>query len=438
VQQKLFSFIQRIADECMKSLHCFTAVVYRTPPAPSVHAVTDPALLGLACGEVLIPLEQLRKAGSGTAALVKRGATLLFQAEVKRNYGQWLQLHVLRERYDLFMSYRWNERDTKFTEQLFDMLTNYSVGSRDRAVEAFLDRRRLQEGQLFQVDFAAALTHSLIVMPVVSVDALQKMLKHDPEIVDNVLLEWVMLLESYQAGRVLKVYPAVFGPRSVAGLGAEETIGDFFTDPTKDALPKITPTATIAQAAELLRKNGIEPSEKLHSYTVHSAVHSLLQFLLTQASQISGVRLVEEFAEKVVRLLQDCGDAALDSVVPDTSASSSITTPLQVPISAAPPAEVAPLTPVVASGGARPLKSLSVEEVGRVLLAIEMDSLVPLFAEKRVNGMLLHACEEAAELMSEDFGLTSKVKARALMGRIEEWRAGGVSLLSSALVSSGL
>jgi GTPase SAR1 family protein len=439
VQQKLFGFIQRIADECMKSLHCFTAVVYRTPPAPSVHAETDPALLGLACGEVLIPLEQLRKAGSGTAALVKRGTTLLSQAEVKRNYGQWLQLHVLRKRYDLFISYRWNERDTKFTEQLFDMLTNYSVGSRDRAVEAFLDRRRLQEGQLFQVDFAAALTHSLVVMPVVSVDALQKMLKHDPEIVDNVLLEWVMLLESYQAGRVLKVYPAVFGPRSVAGLGAEETIGDFFTDPTKDALPKIAPTATVAQAAELLRKNGIEPSEKLHSYTVHSTVHSLLQFLLTQASQISGVRLVEEFAEKVVRLLQDCGDAALDSVVPDTSAHSCTAVSLQVPVSTVPQlTEVGALTPVVACGGARPLKSLSVEEVGRVLLAIEMDSLVALFAEKRVNGMLLHACEEAAELMSEDFGLTSKVKARALMGRIEEWRAGGVSLLSSTLVSSGL
>jgi hypothetical protein len=39
---------------------------------------------------------------------------------------------------------------------------------------------------------------------------------------------------------------------------------------------------------------------------------------------------------------------------------------------------------------------------------------------------LLSNCEDVAELMSEDFGVTSKVKARTLMEKVHEWRTQGV------------
>jgi hypothetical protein len=68
-----------------------------------------------------------------------------------------------------------------------------------------------------------------------------------------------------------------------------------------------------------------------------------------------------------------------------------------------------------------------VEELGRALVLLEFGALVPIFAEKRVTGKLLSNCEDVAELMSEDFGVASKVKARTLMEQIEEWRAQGVS-----------
>lgn len=44
------------------------------------------------------------------------------------------------------------------------------------------------------------------------------MLEHCPDQVDNVLLEWVILLECHRCGRLWSVYPALFGPGVVHTL----------------------------------------------------------------------------------------------------------------------------------------------------------------------------------------------------------------------------
>jgi hypothetical protein len=385
----------------------------------------------LLANELLIPLSQLRKASKGESMLVRKGGrTLMTLQEVKSKYGQWLQLYDLRERYDVFLSYRWGRYDSEFTEQLFDMFTNLSLGAQNRAVEVFLDRKRLQEGRRFKSDFAAALTHTLVVVPVLSVDALSRMLEHNPSQPDNVLLEWIMILESFAAGKILKVFPVLFGKRSQLGLpqngesSSEVIISDFFADSSKDDLPHIAPAATLAQAAELLRANGIEPSEKMRSYTVHSVVNELLGFLLCKASDFAARQLVGSFADKVVRLLNDCGDVALDAVVaavtdsvgataaPATNGTSQRSDAAQVASSA--------------SLLARPLKSLTVEEVGRALAGLGLQKLIPVFATNRVTGNLLANCEDAADLMTEDFGVGSKPVAKVLMTQIDEWREKGV------------
>jgi GTPase SAR1 family protein len=434
VQQKLQDFIFRIIDECMKSLLCFPAVVFQSASEDTVPPQTG-LCKTLFANELLIPLQQLRKASKGESMLARKGGrTLLTLPEIKSKYGQWLQLYDLRERYDVFLSYRWGTHDSEFTEQLFDMFTNLSVGASNRAVEVFLDRKRLQEGRLFKSDFAAALTHSLVVVPVMSVDALGRMVEHNPTQPDNVLLEWIMILESFAAGKILKVFPVLFGKRkqtsiSRDGGGSDETvIADFFADGIKDVLPKIPPATTLAQAADLLRANGIEPSEKMRSYTVHSIVHELLGFLLCKASDFAARQLVGAFADKVVRLLQDCGDAALDAI----SAPGTEDNPARAGIaaSAEPLAQrqnVPPSSSPVPAASTRPLKSLTAEEVGRALGGIGLSTLVPIFAEKGVTGTLLASCEEVSDLMSEEFGVTGKVMARALMKQIEEWNAQGVS-----------
>jgi GTPase SAR1 family protein len=324
VQQKLQDFILRIIDECMKSLPCFPAVAFQSAAAENA---TEPVGLTkvLPANEVLIPLQQLRRASKGEFMLLHEGGRVLItKAKIKSKYGQWLQLYDLRERYDVFLSYRGGSRDLEFVEQLFDTFTNLSVGPKNRAVEVFLDRKRLQEGRRMKSDIAIAITHSLVAAPVISMNAMDCMLQHDPAELDDLLMEWIMILESFAAGKILKVFPILFGKRveqdvalsAVRSSGV--TVADFFADGVKATLPKTVPKATLTQAAELLRANDIEPSEKMRSYTVHSIVHELLDFLLCKASDFGARQLVGAFADKVVRLLGDCGEAALDTVAAPT------------------------------------------------------------------------------------------------------------------------
>jgi hypothetical protein len=70
---------------------------------------------------------------------------------------------------------------------------------------------------------------------------------------------------------------------------------------------------------------------------------------------------------------------------------------------------------------------LTVEELGRVVGALGLDELVPIFAARKVTGNLLSFCEEAAEL--EDFGVTSKPVERMLMAQIKQWKEHGVEVL---------
>jgi hypothetical protein len=431
VQQKLHDFISRIIDECMKSLPCFPAVAFQSAAGDTSAVEIGGLCKTLQTNELLIPLQQLRKASKGESMLAWRGGrTLITLPEIKSKYGQWLQLYDLRERYDVFLSYRWGRHDSEFTEQLFDMFTNLSVGAQSRAVEVFLDRKRLQEGRLFKSDFAAALTHTLVVVPVMSVDALGRMVEHDTTQSDNVLLEWIMILESFAAGKILKVFPILFGTRKPddalsSGMGSEGfTVTDFFTEKIKDHLPKTVPTATLAQATELLRANGIEPSVKMHAYTLHSIVHELLQFLLCKASDFAARQLVGGFADKVVRLLNDCGDAALAGVC---SPAPMLTKPEDtVPAGTAAPST--PHAPPASAEGTRPLKSLTVEEVGTLLTALDFGKLVPIFAANRISGNILSFCEEFGDLMAEEVGVTSKLAAKALMEKIKEWTEHGVSV----------
>jgi hypothetical protein len=204
VQQKLQDFILSIIAECMKSLLCFPAAAFQSA-AEDTTAVQTGLCKTLQANELLIPLQQLRKASKGESMLARKGGrALMTLPEIKSRYGQWLQLYNLRERYDVFLSYRWGRYDSVFTEQLFDVFTNLSVGAHNRAVEVFLDRKRLQEGRRFKADFAAALTHTLVVVPVVSVDALGRMVEHDPSQADNVLLEWIMILDSEGVSRPVR------------------------------------------------------------------------------------------------------------------------------------------------------------------------------------------------------------------------------------------
>ena len=66
-----------------------------------------------------------------------------------------------------------------------------TVGRGHKAIVGFLDRERLEDGRNFQDDFARALINSLVVVIILSVDALHRMYKYTPDNdkEDNLLIE---------------------------------------------------------------------------------------------------------------------------------------------------------------------------------------------------------------------------------------------------------
>ena len=75
-----------------------------------------------------------------------------------------------------------------------------------------MDRHRLEEGRRFDRDFMTAMLHTSVVVPLVSHDALQRMLTilpNTPRACDNVLLEWGLLTELQEQGKIEYVLPLV-------------------------------------------------------------------------------------------------------------------------------------------------------------------------------------------------------------------------------------
>lgn len=435
VQQRLMDLVAQIIEEGMKVLTFFPAVLYESNIVNEESRSMEPDDLrkDLLPSEMLIPLEKLREAGgSGSMLCWRGGRTLMSVSQIKSTYGPWLQLYDLREHYDVFISYRWGHFDSSFTQTLFDMFTHFSVGETTRPIEVFLDHKRLQDGRKLSSDFAAALTHSLIAVPIVSYDALTRMITHNPDMVDNVLLEWIIILESSACGRLLKVFPALFGQCTLAaaslsmnseapGAATEAgvssyTIQNFFASGQKDLLPKIVPTACLTSADELLRVNGIEPSTRFATYTVHSIVHEMLQFLSFTAWDVcgeDGALVVELLAERVIKLLSQCNAAALARVVGD-----SIVTSDQNVASAG--------KPVAPSAERRSLEELSEQDVAQLLESVGFKMLRNLCIEKCITGMMLSICDVAEDLQEEDYGISNFKIAQALMKKIAEWKANGV------------
>mmetsp|Transcript_32255 Transcript_32255/g.53892 ORF Transcript_32255/g.53892 Transcript_32255/m.53892 type:complete len:839 (-) Transcript_32255:147-2663(-) len=511
VQQRLVDFVDKIISECMPSLRHMTAVPYFSGAPAAAAAGTGTAAnvedsgngdekstttattttttsskvlqKELLPNELLIPLRQLRAAGKGDSMLVWRGGrTLITKKDVVAQYNPWLQLYQPRGHYDVFISYRWGNYDSAFASALFDMCTNFAIGEKRRAIEVFVDRFRLKEGRQFQSDFAAALTHSLLAVPIVSADALQKLLTHDVELVDNVLLEWIMILEASKAKRIERVYPLLFGSRSqhatppsqeqvqqqdekqqinTSSLASATTalqVANFFAEGVKDRLPTVIPRATLQLADKLLKENDIIPSAQFHVCTVYSVVEELLKFLLFTAwDKGDPSSLVETCAVHVINVLNECDEAKLDAVTepelvsphPPTADAAGATgnalvTPSVLSVTAADRATNSsnsnsnshPYTGAGAGAGTgtilRALHTLTVLEVGELMDRVGYPKWREPFVERMVTGEVLASCEEASDLADEAVGVDSKLVQKGLMKRIDEWKRDGVHIPATA------
>jgi GTPase SAR1 family protein len=264
VHQRLSEQLQQIMDECMKSLRFFT--VLPLPALASVEAVHP----------TFVALDALRGVVGGTLVdLYVNDSVSLTRAQLTEHYGDWLVDDALRGEYDVFISYRWGTLDSRFTGRLRDRFSTYNVGEDSRAVTVFLDNKRLRDGRRFVDDFARALVHSLIVVPVVSADAILHISQScSPAVANETLVQWIMALECLHSplSRVKSVVPVLFGRRHENS----DTVGDLFEEKVFTALTEDVPTDSIVHAQRLLRDHGVEPRACVGSYTVRSIVAEVL------------------------------------------------------------------------------------------------------------------------------------------------------------------
>lgn len=346
VQERLLDLIMKILNECMKSLLCVPCVPYKRKcddqSDANIKLEIEELQAGISKTAMLIPLEVLRDAAKNESVLCRPGGRRLWSSdkEILDMYDEWLQLYDMKEKYDIFVSYRWSRSgipyDDNFVVALFDAFTSHVVGDDHRAVDVFLDRKRLKSGRRFDLDFCAAMFNSVMVTPILSVEALLPLTQHDPSKIDNMLTEWILCLLCYKSkkSRVSAVFPIAFGERANCDelTDSNSKPKSIFSSKILHDLPRIFPAATVESIQQFLKEKDFEPEffDYLNRITVHSVVTELSKFLLLQSWKEDSEKLVVISAEQALDVFKTASKqaAAIDSMV--SAASSKPTSPVRV------------------------------------------------------------------------------------------------------------
>jgi hypothetical protein len=132
-------------------------------------------------------------------------------------YTPWLRMKEAVLSYDYFLSYRWGG-DSQLVLAVHDRLNLFPYPSVkvSREVKVFLDNRRIKDGENFKAAFAKSVLSSTVVIPFVSVDAMERMIA-DQRCAkeDSVLIEWILALEGLNVDKsnVKRIYPVFIGRR---------------------------------------------------------------------------------------------------------------------------------------------------------------------------------------------------------------------------------
>jgi hypothetical protein len=181
VHDRLRDLIHAVIQESFKSLNFTSGLKYNLQL--DLTKKDDPD-----CWSSLIVLDEIRHVMEQKSSLLlqigERNTTLSF-ADAMQLYGPWLTGFIPQSDYDIFLSYRWGRYDSSFTQALFDRLSLHSVDQSLRRIRTFLDTKQLQTGKNFQMNIAEALSKSVLFVPVVSADALQRMITMTPTDEDN-------------------------------------------------------------------------------------------------------------------------------------------------------------------------------------------------------------------------------------------------------------
>ena len=184
------------------------------------------------------------------------------------------------------------------------MLSNFSCSAELRAVEVFLDERRLQHGRRSQDDSVKSIVNSTVVVPIFSFDALATIVTHDPSVVDSVLLEWICAIEGYKSdySRIKYIYPLFSGRRDPV----TSKVGSIFDCEEFKQIPDIIPQATLSAAESLLRAKNvflIAPTE-FATKTVKSIVTAISEFKGLSVNDDKQKNFLSSCAEKLIKMIE--------------------------------------------------------------------------------------------------------------------------------------
>lgn len=284
VLKRIEQLVKLVCEQCMGSLQYLTAL-----PLDDTFDASEGR------EGKLVPLTIVRECIETFAPLTGRlGLTLLKPDEVQKRFGAFVQQQGLLKSYDVFISYRHSSSslstsgDSAVADALFDMSTNYTIGTKLRELRVYLDIARMQSGVQLATQAANALYSSLVVVPLISDACLKRMLSHEASTIDWVLFELVMALVCVGSprSRMQKVFAVV--------SAKPETLA---------ALPTTVPTATLEKANVQLKRLGMELDKRLRTATVKSLVDDVCDMIHIPVK--AGVEEIDIAAEAIERVVDE-------------------------------------------------------------------------------------------------------------------------------------
>jgi len=253
-----------------------------------------------------LPLSRVINAlDSSTKLRLPSGAEISVDA-LQGMFADWKTLSE-REVFDGFISYRWGKVDEDLTSNIFNRLGLHTLTSQNRQANIFLDKVFIKIGDNLKQAFSSALLKSSLVIPIVSANALTRMMTHDPQEEDNVIIEWLLTLEAVHSKqtRVKTVLPIVIGSWDALS----ETANDFFQEKLFLKLPATIPTASIQRVEMILQEHDITPRPTLASRTVAKIVAELLEFIVFNLASVNSSQYISESCRQIVCKLSTLAEA---------------------------------------------------------------------------------------------------------------------------------
>jgi len=266
----------KLAKALARNIECRSAIPSDGGLRPSYHDFR---------GTILF-VNSVRKAVEQGTPLWAESA-LLGAEELNTTFSRYMLPKGRKDSYDGFASYRQGgpRFDGELAADLFSLASMEMVKTRgeERELQFFWDAQRLESGLDFQEEFCVALSNSTMGIPIVSHWALERMMKlGDDAKVDNVLLEWILMLVLHRAGRLKRICPVLFGFwDDAAELQSGRARSNFCTNLFQsgkgpESLPKVEHEPTLDRASEMLRKMGVnERVSVLDDLTVHGIVGAI-------------------------------------------------------------------------------------------------------------------------------------------------------------------